>query len=319
MIEIKIYHGLNTEVEELLKKKSKVLFNQTFFLKLQDVERVFFIAELNGETKAIWGFACQEKILISPYRATFGGIEFIGTPMISITESLLNEVLVYAKKHERSIEVTLPPLGIMADEVALQQLLFTQKGFYHQFIDENFHLNVSTKEQFVSGTQKNVRWRLNKLVKQGYSCVLDKSPDIARYHQFIQTSRAYRGFPMTMSKEEFMHQMGKKEMPVQFFHVMSPTGKWIAVSVCLFVTPSIFYNFYSADLEEDREMSPTILLHHRAVQFCEENHIPCYDLGIASVQGEINKGLADFKYHLGGERSDKITYRLNNTCQNTNL
>ena len=89
-------------------------------------------------------------------------------------------------------------------------------------------------------------------------------------------------------------------------------NKLIAAAVSVRISRDIMYNFYHGDDVSYRSTSPIVMLVAGIYQYCQQKNISILDLGISSVEGQINQGLFDFKKNLGCESSNKYTYVLNN-------
>lgn len=63
-----------------------------------------------------------------------------------------------------------------------------------------------------------------------------------------------------------------------------------------------------ADHAEYRSLSPIAMLCEEIVKDSRSKNIKIVDLGTASLQGELDEGLARFKRNLGAIATQKISY-----------
>lgn len=169
----------------------------------------------------------------------------------------------------------------------------------------NYHLPLD--QPFRQGLHRSERWKCNKLHREGYTFQAISPAHIEMVFPILEESRRRKGYPMTMSQLELAEVF---DAFPQYYHLhgVYVENVCVAVSVSIQVSQEIDYIFYTGDVLAHRRRSPVVMLHEGLFMLARQQGKTILDLGTASVQGEVNQGLAQFKEHLGGQVSAKITW-----------
>jgi lipid II:glycine glycyltransferase (peptidoglycan interpeptide bridge formation enzyme) len=85
-------------------------------------------------------------------------------------------------------------------------------------------------------------------------------------------------------------------------------GEIIAATISIQINQNCLYNFFANHDRKYNSLSPLILLIEGIYAYCQENRIGLFDLGTSALQGKPNFNLLDFKMHIGGVPSAKLTF-----------
>lgn len=245
----------------------------------------------------------------SPGRAPFGGFFFPDENGKDIFGSLLLKLENHAiSTGMRSLEIQMPP-GIYWNHP--QKPWFEEKmrsfGFAEVFTEINYHLNL--EEDFRKNLRPSERWKLRKAEKMGFRFGDVLQPDWNLVYNFLLESRRRRGYQLSMSRQELKDCFDTFPERYRLWEVRSPKDETAALGVSVNVCSETEYLFYTADSISFRNISPVVMLHDGITARLQESRKKFLDLGTASLKGEINKGVADFKTAIGGIRGEKIRWK----------
>jgi len=281
--------------------KSTGLFSEPGFLHWQGP---FSELRKDGTSIALYG----DREWLSPLRAPFGGFvfeeEFSPEKFSSFLEFLDQTAF---ERAIYSIEIQSPAGFYFQSFAEAFNRVLKANGFFMLFEDLNFHLPLD--RPFVQHIHRSERWKLRKALKLGFSFRQAKKPDIPFVHAFILASRQRKGYRLSMTKEALESVFTAFPGRYRVWEVLSPEGKMAALAVSVSVSSTVEYLFYTADDPAFRQVSPVVMLHEGIYRMMSEEGKEILDLGTASLQGEVNKGVADFKRFLGGVESRKMRFR----------
>ncbi|GEM_PF-6446218 len=279
-----------------------MLYNQQVYVECKDYVRMkTFIARAeSGLIVARIRFAKRsgssnwESLPLAPY----GGLEMVDgfeamTFFRFISDQLGTEGPAFIKVSE-----------IHNDDLADA---LNSAGFVKSIEDINHHVDLSA-EVPIHGMELR---RKNKAVKAGctFSVVPMTTENTPMVHQFIGRCRQQQGLEINISEDDLLKSV--KAMPAHYeTYVIKLDGEIIAAAVTVRVTSKIVYNYLPASDKGYNHLSPMVML---MIQLYEELKIKGYsilDWGLTSIDGHIQKGLADFKEAMGAQRTTRYVYAL---------
>jgi hypothetical protein len=92
------------------------------------------------------------------------------------------------------------------------------------------------------------------------------------------------------------------------FSVRDAAGEWAALTVAIQVNERVLYNFYPASPLSYNAFSPVVMLNEGLHAFGRASGLHLLDLGTSSLPTGLNQSLLQFKRHLGGILSLKLTF-----------
>ncbi len=253
-------------------------------------------------------FFIQAGQALSPYRASFGGIECSA----GLPPSLLIQFVQEIEKHlqaqaVQNISIKMYPQCYAPEASTLVAYTLHQLGYQITCTDLNYHLVISN-QAFETNLHLSKKRILSKSQKAGFYFQPVQKPDVAAVYQFIVAARVRRGYPITLSLEDFSTLVNKFPEHFLFFEVKNKIQKSAAWGVTIAINSHILYHFYPADSGEFVKYSPLVLLNKGLYEYAQTAGFKILDLGIATDQGQLNEGLARFKTELGAEKSLKLIF-----------
>jgi hypothetical protein len=235
----------------------------------------------------------------SPFRATFGSID--ADEHFDFT-TFLNAINLALKSFEIE-KIVLKPSPSYFQTKHLDMVSSVFNDTVIEYAELNYHLFLVNKT-FESGLHKSKKWRLNKLLKSSYHFNKVENPDLKLIHTFIANARNRKGYPITITMNDFELLVKQFHNHYHFFEVKQG-HKLAAVGVCVDLGKGVFYNFYSADSNEFSKDAPMLLLYKGMYDFAASQHYKVFDLGISTYLGSRNEGLIQFKKSLGAIETNK--------------
>jgi hypothetical protein len=228
----------------------------------------------------------------------------------SAVHLLLDTAEVALRQHQqthleiRSYASCYDPAGAATLEEALGE-----RGYLAALGEENYHL--ATAREYETHLHQAERRRLQRCHQLGL--VVEQEPPylVPAAYEFIAACRQERGqslsLPLARIEELF------RVFPQQhfLFSVRKPgNGEWAALTIAIQVSKQVLYNMYPASPLADNKLSPVVLLNAGLHRYASASGAAAVDLGTSTLpSGEPNKSLLDFKRHLGGVVSPRLTWQ----------
>jgi hypothetical protein len=305
---------INPDNEELLKYQESFigfLYNTFNHISQQSDNQgfTFYLLQLKSQSVvAKFSGYLSDNQFVSPARAPFGGLEFDSNLNLEVLHWFWQQIEQFLQKHlVKTIQIKSYPAAYAPDNSAHISHLFLQNGFQIIQTDLNYHLNISLLG-FENYLHPNEIRQLRKCKKANFSFELWQNPDLAFVHQFIETARTRKGYPMSLDFLAFQDLFARFPADFQVFRVKNQS-EIIALTVTVRVNENILYNFYPADEAKYLNFSPLVLLHQGLYDYALANRYQILDLGIATENTEPNFGLIQFKRKLGCKVSLKLSFR----------
>lgn len=253
----------------------------------------------------------RDKIAYSPFKATFGGVEFNEYVLEEYLLDFLSQVIQFLKSVTiEKLEISSYPAGYLTDyQNKILQNCFSTLNFQTKFTEQNYEVSITDKSFYETVKGARAKQLLRTYTKKGYYFNEAFNPNFAFVHAFIARSRTRKNRPMTMSLEQLVDHFEKFPKNFQLFSV-THSNRIVALGVTIKINDDILYTFYLADDENYLKDSPTTFLLSGIYKYGQLNNFKILDLGIATDKGILNEGLAQFKQSLGAKMSEKKTYYL---------
>ncbi len=287
-------------------------FNQNAHLFQQNPTqlplRFYLVHQKTQQIVAKCSFFISQSEALSPYRASFGGIECNSQLSPKLLLQFIQEIEQHLKaKAIESISLKMYPNCYAPEANSLVQYALLQLNYQITCADLNYHVPISD-QGFETNLHLSKKRVLKKSQATGFHFQQVQKPDIATVHQFIADARVRKDYPISLSLEAFQDLVNKFPERFLFFEVQSPKQKSAAWGVTITINQHILYHFYPADSGEFTKYSPLVLLNEGLYKYAQTSGFKILDLGIATDKGQLNEGLARFKTELGAEKSLKLTF-----------
>ncbi|WP_039058582.1 hypothetical protein [Enterobacter sp. Bisph1] len=296
------------------------LFTSDAFIKHQiNVQKknvlTFELTELStGKQLAIQSFAREQNATnwSSPVTGAFGALqanEFISMAELSFFLETISE---YILSLEGSDEISwrLPPQYYQSKvHTKVQNVLFRLKWDITDY-DLNFHLPITTYEDFRDNLSSSKRRELNRITKTNplfqKATTLDERKCV---YDVIKLNRESQGFPMTMSWDAIDALYHAVDTKISFY-LLTRDNIVLAGAICLTLDLETLYVFYWGEHPDYRKDSTIVKLAEGIYLSAAENGFKIMDIGTSTVHSEPNQGLINFKENIGCLVSQKITVSL---------
>ena len=258
-------------------------------------------------------YQTNEAGIKSPGKATFGGIWIPeGDPTVSFYVDLFHTIFEKLES-AKEIRIVLPPLYFLPLKFSNQAVALSHLGFELTFLDVNFHIDIEkwTQNSMSKGNRKKIR----QFNEDGGQIVRASSNDFLTAYHVLRKNRENRGVKMTMDEVKFVENLVK--LPGVYKTYLAKVGQDITgVAYLVRISEEVNYVLFWGDDMNFRHLSPVASLLNFLIPESSRDGCSILDLGISSVDGVLDEGLARFKKNLGALETSKPVYRrLNESNQ----
>ena len=172
--------------------------------------------------------------------------------------------------------------------------VFQNSGFVYQ-PHYDIHVHCNAQHQM---TERRLR-ELRKAIKNGATVAEAQSEQQIRdWYQILH--RLYREKVRTpLFSEEFFLQFYRNG--VGKYLLVKHEGKVIGGMMCPVLDSKAIYEWYVCGLDEEyKDLSPSVVATHAAIEYAKENGLSLFDF-MGAGEPEIPYGVRDFKMEFGGE------------------
>lgn len=288
----------------------RYLFNEPEHLVSQQHDEYYTFHLLQLSTNSIVArFSCfvKDSNAISPFRATFGGIE--AAPHLSkvVLLDFILKIVNWAKQHPvQSIRINWYPEAYQPSVYLVLKTALMQAGFTILIQEVNQHLALTPLAMAERFAPNQVR-RLKKCKLKGYQFRELPIVFLSDYFSLLTNARSRKNIPLSLSLKEIEELF--KKFPKNFF-LFGILDARILIAACVGVKVNerILYYFLPADHPNYLTDSPSVMLIEQLGEWAKNQEIEILDLGISSVNGLINQGLYQFKQKLGSIETEKVVF-----------
>ncbi len=261
--------------------------------------------EVSSSDLALFAFSDSGTVK-SPGRATFGGFWPSGT--------VAHVDLSYAIKAYRfffnnfpefeEARIVLPPQSFFPHIFQTQTKALMTFNPKQVIVDVNYHVEVESwsKEKLSKGNRKKIR----QFDELGGTVSYSDSDAVRECYEVLVENRKRRGVSLTMQYADFENSL---LLCSEDFKLIQASIENQIVAACYLVKilPQYWYVLFWGELVEFRSLSPVASIFGFLAAEAQKNEVKTIDLGISSVEGELDEGLARFKSNLGALPTEKIT------------
>jgi hypothetical protein len=242
-----------------------------------------------------------EHGILVPARATFGGV--FPAASEKVYEMIFRDLLKFGQK--LNVEIRFPPEYFHPEVFDNQRVMIESIGEKTKIIDLSYHINVEdwSSGSLSKGNQKKIR----QCSRAGVVFKKDDQGSASNIYQLILKNRLSKGVTTSISQDQLERAIRFLPNEYEFFSLYK-SGILIASAVTVMLTSAVRYVYMWADQVEYRSLSPIAMLCEEIIKDSKRRNIKIVDLGTASLQGELDEGLARFKQNLGAISTQKISY-----------
>ena len=285
------------------------LFWSDIYCELNGQSKVASTHEFDGDSfKFDFIYGIYDRHIKSPGKATFGGLWISdGQPTVSFFKDLYQNL--FDLLNPLSVKtVVLPPMFYYPYVFENQSKALESLGFTKQFDDVNFHIEIDhwTPTLLSKGNRKKIR----QFIEAGGEVVNGTESDYLEAYNVLKGNREHRGVKISMDLEKFTSNL--IDLPEFYRLFVAKIGSTIAgVAYVVKISDEVNYVLFWGDDIKFRRYSPVASLLDYLVAISQRDGFARLDLGISSVDGVLDDGLARFKQNLGAIETLKPTYGRN--------
>jgi hypothetical protein len=246
-------------------------------------------------------YSTQGSKFKSPGLGTFGGI--YASKEVANWPQVWSEFL-EATPSYLEYEIIFPPF-YFSPEIFSEQIYACIEKFNPKIMVEiNQHVNLEDNfAQLLSkGNKKKIRQfqELGGLVRRGVDVDLDRVINV------LEESRRFLGVKLSMSRNQIIDSFEK--LPnIYSTYIAEVDGSIAAAAIVVRINSEVLYVLYwGDDAVRWRHLSPVAALYTEIFRDARKLNYKFLDLGISSLDGEVNTGLRDFKKNLGCVESPRL-------------
>jgi len=148
-------------------------------------------------------------------------------------------------------------------------------------------------------------------LRQAHSAglVTRRMPDeqITHVYEFIARCHNEKGYKISIGAKELEATVRRFPGRYPLFGCFDGE-RMVSACVSIIVTDGILYNFLLNHDKDYNDLSPPLLVLEAVHDYCRDNSIRILDLGTSAIAGKPNFPLLDFKLHLGGVATTKLSF-----------
>lgn len=286
------------------------LFNTSEFISLQSTTGWLSYHAVDTKSRkalATIRFHIHNDIAKSPLRAPFGSVECSDT----INPQTLFKFLDFVENrlsHKGITEVYIknPPRAYAPELIALLETFLLNRGFTVSDAEVGTVLPIASQSYEEIIRHSELLRRRQAQVAGLKSCRIPDS-NLESLFGFIAACHKKKGYPLSISLGDLKTTVCKFPGRYVLFGVMEGDNL-VAGSISILIRRNIMYNFLVNHDSGYSRLSPPVLLMDAIYKYCSEHSISMLDLGTSALQGKPNFSLLDFKLHVGGRSTSKLSF-----------
>lgn len=243
-----------------------------------------------------------DGVPVSMPGAPFGSFHHIESLPADVTEQWVRETMIKGA-------IVRHPSDIYLSAESMTGEILKKPDNAMMISDINQHIPL---QDFGKGSMHPMQLRrIRKCQQAGFRCEqITEIPDLEKVYDFLRQCRIDQGLVINISEEMFLESF--RQLPDHYFAFVVYDGEntLVAATVTISVTNDIMYNYLPGSLRSYNSFSPMTFLLNCLVIFMKRHHYRILDLGVSSIDGEEQTGLARFKDRMGAVRTDKLTFRI---------
>ena len=306
MIKLLTYPDIDPQQwQQLIERSPYATWFQTdeayrFYQSVGDMQAFAYgVSEDDNLVGLVVGYSTTEKCKFKQYFTARSII--VGGPLIA--DNISNEALTALLKAVRAMEsngqspIANRPIYIETrnfHDYSRWKSVFESMGFaYKEHYD--IHVHCSAQHRLSDRRQRE----LKRAIKNGAEIVEASSEQQIRdWYQIL--CQLYREKVRTpLFSEEFFLRFYRNG--VGKYLLVQYQGKVIGGMMCPILEGKAIYEWYVCGMDEEyRELYPSVVATHAAIEYAKQNDIPLFDF-MGAGEPDVPYGVRDFKMEFGGE------------------
>ena len=293
-------------------KGFKTSFDTNFFntLEFQNNQRyspLYSFYVLNSKEEKIHGmvhFTIVGDSAVSQPKGPFGGFELdpsIVEEVFVNFNSFIEERLI--KRGIKKIKLIERP-EVLVNEMSFESMEVLMQLDYKVVVTDIAHyinleeviglkqIHPMERRNFRKALAKNYRWKLESI---------EALPEV---YSFIERCRAQNDLMVNISFEDLKSSFNEFPRKYRIFSIRH-RDYLTAASITVEVSNNVLYNFLPASDRRFKKDSPMVFLMISLYKYAKSLGYQILDLGVSSINGKIQTGLAEFKERMGAMICEK--------------
>ncbi|RYU78231.1 hypothetical protein [Hymenobacter persicinus] len=244
----------------------------------------------------------------SPWQAPFGSVqlaaEAVSAPVLADFLRAAGQEL--AARGLAHVQLRGYPFAYDPAASTLLAEVLPRLGYRVRQAELNNHLPLTAS--FEARLHPSERRRLHKCRRHGFHFEQEPPYLLPLAYEFLARCRQEKGQELSLALERLQELFRLFPREHFLFSVRDAQGEWAALTVAIQVSGQVLYNFYPASPLAYNAFSPVVLLNEGLHAFGQASGLRLLDLGTSTLPGGLNQSLLQFKRHLGGVPSLRLTY-----------
>ncbi len=272
------------------------------YLDIQGLENLKSFRFEHVEGQFITHFAVRDGKAISLPNSPFGSYYFNGNFEKNILSDRLEKVFNELRRDGiREVEIT-HPVSIYNDFPPIA--FFNHHGFEICQKNINQHISLEKSRTIHSMEQR----KLKKLQFDNYKFEKAGFHELESLYFLLARAREAQGLEINISLSKLIQLF--KAFPKHYLAwKATKNDKSAAVVILVRVTNDIMYYYLPGTDSNFKKESPMVGLMDAIISDLKRMKVKYFDLGVSSVDGEIQKGLHTFKKRMAAEDLPKYTFK----------
>lgn len=252
-------------------------------------------------------FGIADHLARSPFKAPFGSMEFCD----HINPEVLYDFLEYIELQLRDLGVVdifirNPPRAYAAGKLSMLETFLVNRKYSVSDAEIAAVIDV-TSRPFAGIIRPSEQLRIRQGDKAGLTFHQVDLSQLPEVFDFISSCHGEKGYRLPLTLEAL--QKAVRIFPDRYLlFIVRQNDALAAASVSIRVSSNILYNFLTNHARQLNNLSPTVTLMEGIYTFCSHNNIRMFDLGTSMLQDKPKFPLLDFKLHVGGVPTSKLSF-----------
>ncbi|WP_420581982.1 GNAT family N-acetyltransferase [Reichenbachiella sp.] len=263
----------------------------------------------DSECKINITFSVEDDLAISLPKAPYSGFSIENSPsqntinkiVAELRKKLLEKGVKKAIIRQRPVFQPNPVYQLLHDALILHEFEYTQE--INQFVSLDQELE-----------RKLHIMQLRKIKKcQHAELTFQKEPSdrVEEVHAFLAKCRIQQGLNINIDNHALEELFLQLPLNYECYTIRNKENEIMASTILVIVNSQVVYNYLPGFDRNFKSLSPLSFLLYQLYELLRNRNFQIFDLGISSIQGNIQKGLFEYKKRMGAQCSDRFIYELN--------
>ncbi|WP_422361690.1 GNAT family N-acetyltransferase [Reichenbachiella sp.] len=293
----------------MIDPSQRILFDDQIYLDANSIQKTFVYEWKESECKINITFSQEDHLAISLPKAPYAGFNIEGslsqTAMDKMTtdlkEKLSKRGIQKAIVRQRPEFEPTPEFQIIHDGLVRHKFSYTKEANQFVFLGQDFEQNLHPMQ-------------LRKIKKCQQEQLIFSKEDpskIQEVHSFLTSCRNQQGLEINIDNQSLKQLFLKLPRSYECYTVRNCEQKILAATILVLVNDQILYNYLPGFDRVYKSLSPLSYLLFQLYHDLRDRNYEIFDLGISSIDGELQNGLFTYKKRMGAEQSDRFIYEIN--------